>query len=872
MSVGVGSKLSFYEVLAPLGAGAMGEVWRARDTKLGREVAIKVLPEHFADESERLRRFEREAKTLASLNHPNVAQIFGVDQAGETCFLVLELVPGESLEDRLKRGALPLAEAFQVCRQIAEGLEAAHEAGVIHRDLKPANVRITPDGKVKVLDFGLAKPASESGQGSSTDSVLSTEAGRLLGTPTYMAPEQARGKPIDKRVDIWAFGCVLYECLTAQRAFAGETLTDVLGAVLHAEPELVRLPRDTPVCVRELLLDCLVKDPHGRLRDIGDARRQLERARAEPATRAPAAGSRSRERIAWAAALLAIGAAIGLALRHAPSPAPAGVVRSSLVLPSDFAVSEIDRPLCLSPDGRRLAVVGSRGEQQPLIWIRALDSTELQPLSGTEGADYPFWSPDGLEIAFFADGKLKRMPATGGSVTTVCASESSRGGSWSSRGDLVFSPAAFGPLFRVPAGGGTPTPISSAPGRESHRLPHFLPDGRRLLYTITNSDKKGICVLDLDSGKSTPVNDADSDALFVPSGFLLFVRHQNLMAQPFDADSLAPGGEARLVVENVDFRVYRVTGAYSASAQGDVAYARKSDERQLQWFDAEGRPTERIGTPARFTDIGLSPDGKRIGAIISREGNEHDLWILDAQRGLGTKLVGQVMPTDERIFFPDNSTVAFTRVGGTGSMEFKPILRSLDGSATEREYAGGFVGDVSRDGSWLLYGNQDPATQFDLFCRRTDGSGQPISIASTVANEAYGLFSADGKWIAFESDASGRYELYLQAFPGPGSSQQLTGSGTGRESMLAWLDDGRLVFRDGKDGRKLWAIGVDTRGATPVIGTPVALFGGRTIADGPTAINADGTRLLVALACDESQRHSVSLIQNAVGAARGGSR
>ena len=872
MTVGVGSKLSFYEVLAPLGAGAMGEVWRARDTKLGREVAIKVLPEHFADDPERLRRFEREAKTLASLNHTNVAQIFGVDQTGDTCFLVLELVPGESLEERLKRGALPLAEALEVGSQIAEGLEAAHEAGVIHRDLKPANVRITPDGRVKVLDFGLAKPASESGQGSSTDSVLSTEAGRLLGTPTYMAPEQARGKPIDKRVDIWAFGCVLYECLTAQRAFAGETLTDVLGAVLHAEPEFARLPRETPARVRELLADCLVKDPRGRIRDSGDVRRQLERARSEPVGDAPAAASRSRGRIAWSAALLAIAAVLFLALRRTPAPVPAGIVRSSLVLPSDFTLSEIDRPLCLSPDGRKLAVVGSRGEGKPLLWIRALDSTEIQPLSGTEGADYPFWSPDGLEIAFFAEGKLKRLPATGGSVTTVCASESSRGGSWSSRGDIVFSPAAFGPLFRVPAGGGTPTPVSSAPGRESHRLPHFLPDGRRLLYTITNSEQTGIRVLDLVSGKSTPVNDADSDALFVPSGFLLFVRRQNLMAQPFDADSLALGGEARLVVENVYFRNYRVTGAYSTSAQGDVAYTRWSEERQLQWFDAEGRPTERIGTPARFTDIGLSPDGNRIGTIVSREGNDRDLWILDAQRGLGSKLVEKAAPADERIFFPDGATIAFTHVDGTGFTTFKSILRSLDGSATEREYAGGFVNDVSRDGTWLLYGEQAPGTLFDLFCRRTDGSGGPISVAATAANEAYGLFSADGKWVAFASDASGRFELYLQAFPGPGSCQQLTGSGIGRESMLAWLDDGRLVFRDGKDGRKLWAIGVDTRGATPVIGTPLALFGGRAIADGPTAISADGKHLLVAVACDESQRHSVNLIQNAVGASREGSR
>src|SRR5262245_32720117 len=322
MSLSPGQALAHYSIVGPLGAGAMGEVYRARDTRLGREVAIKVLPEHFADDEERLRRFEREAKTLATLNHPNVAQIHGVDQVGETCFLVLELVPGESLEERLRRGPLPLDEAIDFCRQIAEGLEAAHEAGVIHRDLKPANVRITPEGKVKVLDFGLAKPARDSHHGSSTDSVLSTEAGRLLGTPTYMAPEQARGRSIDRRVDVWAFGCVLYECLTGKRAFAGETLTDVLGAVLHTEPDLASLPRDTPRSVRSLLERCLAKDSRQRLRDLGDARLELERAmrgEGEPVA-AERRGSRS---VVLLAVLVLAAAALAFYLGRASEPRPA---------------------------------------------------------------------------------------------------------------------------------------------------------------------------------------------------------------------------------------------------------------------------------------------------------------------------------------------------------------------------------------------------------------------------------------------------------------------------------------------------------------------------------------------------------------------
>jgi hypothetical protein len=557
-------------------------------------------------------------------------------------------------------------------------------------------------------------------------------------------------------------------------------------------------------------------------------------------------------------------------------------VRSSLVLPADFAFSTADRPLCLSPDGRRLAVLGGRGDQPSQLWIRALDSTVLQPLSGTEGADYAFWSPDGSEIAFFAEGKLKRMPATGGSVTTICAAVDARGGSWGSRGDVVFSPAPFGPLFRVPASGGTPTPVTQtpvsqsqssqtqssqtqgnqAPGQGSDRLPHFLPDGRRLLYTSTKGNVSGICVLDLGTGASTRILAGDSDALFAEPGLLLFVRKQNLMAQRFDPDSLALSGEPRLVIEDVDFKPFRVTGAYSVSAHGDVAYASVSEQRQLQWFDTAGRPGDRIGAAAMFTDLGFSPDGKQIGAIIGREGNERDLWILDAERGLGSRLVESISPGGRGVFFADAGTIVYPRSELGGFTAFKTVLHPLDGSSPEREYSGGWGEDISRDGVWMIYGEQSPGTGFDLLCRRVDGAGEPLRLAASAANELFGRFSPDGKWIAFLSDTTGRAQLFMQAFPGPGRSQQLTTTGVANDPALAWLDDGRIVYRDVADPRKLWALAVDTRGATPVIGTPLPMFGGKPIADGPFGISADGTRALVAFPCDESGRHTVNLIQN----------
>ncbi|MFN0006348.1 MAG: protein kinase domain-containing protein [Planctomycetota bacterium] len=848
--IGAGTKLSHYVIHSRLGAGAMGEVWRARDTKLDREVAIKVLPEHFADDLERLERFEREAKALAALNHPNVAQIYGVDQIGDTCFLVLELVPGESLEERLKRGPLPVEEAIDVGRQIAEGLEAAHEAGVIHRDLKPANVRLTPDGQVKVLDFGLAKPMRESAATeTATDSAFSTEAGRLLGTPTYMSPEQARGKPIDKRVDVWAFGCVLYQCLTGRRAFAGETLTDILGSVLHTSPDLTALPERTPRAVRELLARCFKKDPRLRMRDLGEARLVLERAGTQDAEElVPTARSR-RWLIAllWVASLGAAVYATFLALGR-PAPSPAAVVRTYINLPADLHFRELDGSLALSPDGRTLVLALGRDWEHMQLWVRPLDSLTPQQLSGTDGATHPFWSPDGRAIGFFAQGKLKRIPAAGGTVTTVCAAIDARGGTWTSRDEIVFAPAPFGGLFRVPASGGVPEAITKADGAVTHRQPHALPGDRGVLFCQGNSERDGIRLLDLDTGAVTEISDDPSDARYVAPGDLVFLRGGNLMAQSFDLASGHLTGQPRLVAERVPFDPARLSGRYCASSDGTLVYQSSADS-SLEWFDLEGRSLGRIGVPAAYQDVELSPDGRRIMATVSRPDGKLDCMLLDGQTGLGLPLLG----FDSAFGFawsPDGRSIAFGREearSSTASAAHGDIVATyvvpVDGSEPPRRIGVGGPTDWSRDGAWIAVMRHSRTTGLDVLGIRADGSGEPQVVAATAADEVGGLFSPDSRWIGYGSNQSGEFRMYAAPVGRPGAVRPMTSHGA--SSRPTWTDDGRQVFV-GPTG-ELWELPVTFREDELDVGEHRVLFGGRKVSTatvGRLSVTRDGKRLL----------------------------
>jgi len=845
-----GSRLGTYEILGTLGAGGMGEVYRAHDTRLHRDVAIKILPAAFMADVDRAARFEREARVLAALNHPNIAAIYGIEdgpaEAGHHVrALVLELVEGETLADRLARGPIPVTDALGIARQIAEGLEAAHEKGIVHRDLKPANFKITPGGAVKVLDFGLAKLAQASGLGpqasdltaSPTITVDRTHAGLITGTPAYMSPEQARGQAVDKRTDIWAFGCVLYEMLTGRLAFQGDTFSDTIATILEREPDLMALPTSTPPALQHLLRRCLKKEPKDRLHDVADARIEIQESATNPAlpTAALRAASRpaARERLAWiVAAVAALAAAVSLTLtlpsvlRSSPQPPPLRVEITTP--PTTDALS-----LSLSPDGQKLVFVAD-SDGVTRLWLRELHTTPARPLAGSDGASFPFWSPDSRSIGFFAEGKLKRLDLPGGPAQVLADAPIGRGGTWNRDGVILFAANTDVPIIQMPAGGGEAVAVTRRqtppPEVVGHRFPQFLPDGRRFVFHVVGSPAhRGVYVASLDSPALHRLIDTETAAL-VMGEQLLFLREGTLFAQRFHTEELTLSGNPVPIADDIALSGGLNVAAVTASSAGPIAYrsGASAGRRQFVWFDRSGHEVGRVGDPdaENPNNPQLSPDGRRLALNRTMNG-QADIWVMDMAQDALSRLTFESVLDAYPVWSPDGQRIAYgsNRRGMGAELYVKPA----SGAGPEEPLPGTLRNmapmDWSLDGRFLLYRTEGAETGYDLWALPMNGDRKPFPVVETNVDERDGQFSPDGRWIAYESNESGRFEIYVQSFPAGSGKWQISNAGG---AQVRWRRDGRELFYVALDGR-LMAVSFRTGadGRTVESGIPVQLFSTR---------------------------------------------
>jgi len=822
----IGTTVAHYRITAKLGEGGMGDVYRAHDPRLGRDVAIKVSKEQFSE------RFDREARAVASLNHPNICHLYDVGPN----YLVLELVEGESPE-----GPLPLDEALKIMRQVADGLEAAHEKGIVHRDLKPANIKITPDGTVKILDFGLAKQTTLSpgdSENSPTLTMGATQAGMILGTAAYMAPEQARGKPVDKRADIWAFGAVLYELITGERAFKGDDITDILASVVKEQPDLTRAPAH----VRRLLASCLEKDPKRRLRDIGDWARQLDDA-AVPAA-APSPSPAGRWWPATAAVLAIVAVALGfLYFRERPAP-PATMVRFQFPAPQEAGVGV---PI-VSPDGKK-AIIWSSTQ----ISVRSFDSLETRPLASTEGifVETPFWTADSRFVVYAAAGMLKKVDASGGPPVTLCELPGLKlltGGFSLADGRIVF--AYGGGFLEAPSGGGTASPLQ-IPGTATGTSPALLPDGEHFIF----SGSAGIYAASLNGRESAKRLLPDrSPAAYVASqagdsGYLLFQRGETLLAQPFNPKRLELAGDPVTITQQVGSFSGSVTG-FSASVSGALVYHAGFNQSRLTWFDRQGRPLGTAWAPGAYTELSVSPDGSRVAVV--RADNPPGAWIHEFATETSTHLAAGIAAV-KPVWSPDSKDVAFfgyraTGVSGlfekpsSGAGEEQPLRLKQDGVA--------WPWDWSRDGHWLLFSIVDPKTKEDLWVLPMQGEHKPEPFLVTDYTETEGAFSPDGRFIAYVSDESGKVEVYVRSFPAASGGKWAISSGGGYQPR--WRPDGKELFYFAAEG-KLMSVDV-TPGTAFKAGAPKVLFqapifgGGASTENRYWDVNPDGKRFLINVA------------------------
>ena len=842
MPLSAGDRLGPYEIASVIGRGGMGEVWKARDPRLNRDVAIKTSHIGFSG------RFQIEAQSVAALNHPNICTLYDVGAD----HLVMEYIEGETLADRIQRGPIPLDEALAIAKQIADALEAAHDRGIVHRDLKPANIKIRPDGSVKVLDFGLAKAVQTQEVTADSPTLLlgATTAGAILGTAGYMSPEQARGQAVDKRADIWAFGVVLYEMLTAKPLFNAPTLPDSLVGILSKEPDLSLAPEKT----RRLLRRCLEKDPKKRLRDITGAALLLED-NLEDKREAP---SRSRTPWMWIAAtsLLAIVAgAFGLiGFTHFREKESGQILR--FTIPPEKGTFINAGPPAVSPDGHRVAYV-VRVEGKSQLWVRDLDTLHARPLD-TEDARFPFWSPDSRTVGFFSNGKLKKVDAAGGPALTLCDAVFGAGGTWNRDGVILFSPSGLNPISRVSAAGGSPVPITSLDkslGEVAHRFPSFLPDGRHFLYTAAASEveKAAIYIGDLDTPQRHRLISANSNAVYAQPGYVLYMRLRTLMAQPIDAGKFRTTGDAVPVAEQLDASAGSTSvGLFSTSANGVLAYTSDAvnTNAQLTWFDRSGKPAGTVSGPGTVEWPAISPDGKTIAFDrIDPQTGYYDIWVHDIGRGAESRFTFNSRNNQCPVWAPDGNYIAFdSDRSGHENVYRKATSGAGEDQALDKDDLTKRPTDWSADGHSLFEetnsGSQKTAGDIWVSPITADqAAAKAYPYLQTQFSEGQARLAPNGQWLAYRSNETQRNEVYVMTFPNPGGKWQI--SSTGGNNPV-WSRDGKELFFTSADS-KLMAVSIQGNGGKLETGAPQALFPVRMpVGNGRFDVAKDGRFLIPA--------------------------
>ena len=852
MSLASGTRLGPYEIIAPLGAGGMGEVYRARDTRLDRSVAVKILPAQFSSDPVRKQRFEREAKTISGLNHPHICVLHDVGSQEDIDYLVMECVEGETLAERLEKGSLPLEQVLKFGMQIADALDKAHRSGVVHRDLKPGNIMLTPTG-AKLLDFGLAKPAALLASVATMTATAAkqspaTEQGTIVGTFQYMSPEQVEGKELDGRSDIFSLGAVLYEMLTGKKAFEGKSQLSVASAILEKEPAPISsLKPLTPPALDHAIRRCLAKDREERWQTTRDLDLELKwvgESGVESATRGFAARPAKSRLVVWAAMTLV---AIALAIAgtyYAARPVPESPLMVSVIPPPGVFADSLGRigPPQISPDGKRIAFIGCKTESAATsmlggktcsIWLRVLATSEASEVKDTSGAYYPFWSPDGREIAFFADGKLKKVAADGGPIQVIGDAPDARGGSWNGSGTILFSATRNSAVLRVPAEGGTPVavtqvePLSALGQVISNRWPQFLPDGKHFLYV---NAPNGACTelselrfASLDGKQDVLVMKTCSNAAFA-NGYLLYWSDGNLVAQPFDPHTGALSGIPTAIMEHAGFDPLFSIVEFSVSAEGKLVYVAGDTtlDRQLQWYDRNGKLLGPLGENDRYKGVAISPNGSRVVAdTISVK--ESKIKILDA-RGTRTLMTLNNSFGASPTWSPDGREIYFIS-NANGPQDI--YVRAADGSGGPREVVkfekkvlGALLLAVSPDGKFLAYSAVvDPPRGIDIYTVALSGERKPQPFLTTFANETAPAFSPDGKWLAYESNGTGRNEVYVTPFPGGGAQYQVS---TGGGERPLWRRDGKEIYY--REGLRVMAVEVRTKADSLELSTPTPLF------------------------------------------------